>query len=256
MNAKGTKIIVFADLDGSLLNDRYEYEEIEPILRELLSFNVSIIFNSSKTKSEINYYRTKWNISDPFIAENGSIIVIPKNYFKISCRFSKRALDYNIIELGTVYRIIREKLSAVEDQVRAHVVGFGDMTVEEIAKDSGLPLDLAQLAKKREYSEPFKVLNGNEKQVLQAITKVGLCYTEGRKYFHALGNCDKGKAASILKDLYIQEFTSILTVGIGDSADDLIMLKTVDKPFYVNNEAEKKASWKEILLLAKTFRDG
>ena len=251
MKLEGTKIIVFADLDGSLLNDKYEYDQIEPIIHQLLSLNGSIVFASSKTRYEIDFYRNKWHVTDPFIIENGSAILIPENYFKIQYEFTRRHQGYNIIELGTAHSIIREKIDVVKNRKGATIVGFGDMTAEEIAKDSGLPLYLAQLAKKREYSEPFKILCGSEKEILDAISDEGLCYTRGGRYLHALGNCDKGKATSILKKLYLQQFKRIFSIGVGDSANDLTMLKIVDKPFFVNKTADKNAVWKEIESIAQ-----
>ena len=251
MKLEATKIIVFADLDGSLLNDKYEYDQIEPIIHQLLSLKVSIVFASSKTRNEIDFYRKKWQITDPFIIENGSAILVPENYFGIHYEFTKRAQGYNIIELGTAYSIVREKLDVVRNRTGANIVGFGDMTAEEIAKDSGLPLYFAQLAKKREYSEPFKILDGPEKEVLDAISGEGLCYARGGRYLHALGNCDKGKATEILKNLYLQQFKRIFSIGVGDSANDLTMLKIVDKPFFVKKTADKKALWKEIESIAR-----
>ncbi len=245
------KIIIFADLDGSLLNDKYEYDQIEPIIRRLQSINVSIVFASSKTRNEIDFYRNKWQIIDPFIIENGSAILIPENYFEIQYEFTRQLQSYNIIELGTAYSVIREKLNVVKNRKRAHIVGFGDMTAEEIAIDSGLPLCLAQLAKEREYSEPFKIIDGKEKEVLDAISSEGLCITQGGRYLHAMGNCDKGKATSILKNLYLQQFKRIFSIGVGDSANDLTMLKIVDKPFFVNKKADKKALWEEIESIAR-----
>ena len=74
---------------------------------------------------------------------------------------------------------------------------------------------------------------------------------KGGRYLHALGNCDKGKATSILKNLYLQQFKRIFSIGVGDSANDLTMLKIVDKPFFVNKTADKKALWKEIESIAQ-----
>jgi mannosyl-3-phosphoglycerate phosphatase len=251
LKPEGTKIVVFSDLDESLLNDKYEYDQIEPIIHQLLSLKVSIVLASSKTRFEIEFYRNKWQITDPFIIENGSAILIPETYFVIHYEFTRRAQRYNIIELGTAYCIIREKLEIVRNRTGANIVGFGDISAEDIAEDSGLPLYLAQLAKKREYSEPFKILDGNEKEVLDLISDEGLCFTRGGRYLHALGNCDKGKATSILKNLYLQQFKRIFSIGVGNSANDLTMLKIVDKPFFVNKTADKKAVWKEIESIAQ-----
>jgi mannosyl-3-phosphoglycerate phosphatase len=256
LKPKDTKIVVFADLDGSVLTNKYESSEIEPIIQQLLKLNISIVFASSKTKSEIEFYRDKWQIKDPFIVENGSAILIPENYFKVTYPFNKHEQGYNIIELGTQYRIIREKIVATRNRTGANIVGFGDMTADEIVKDSGLPKHLAQLAKKREYSEPFIIPDNQEKEVLQAIRSEGLCYTKGGKYLHALGNCDKGKATAILKNLYLQQFAEILSIGVGDSTNDLAMLKIVDKSFYIHRSEDRKNVWKEIESIAsgKTFR--
>ena len=86
---------------------------------------------------------------------------------------------------------------------------------------------------------------------MDSISKVGLCYTRGGRYLHAMGNCDKGKATAILKNLYLEQFNRILSIGVGDSDNDLSMLKIVDKPFYVKKKADKKAIWKEIESIAK-----
>ncbi len=251
MKPENTKIVVFADLDGSLLNNKYQYDQIEPIIHQLLVLNVSIVFASSKTRDEIDFYRRKWQITDPFVIENGSAILIPENYFGTHYEFTRQVRGYNIIELGTAYHIIREKISIVRKQTGANIVGFGDMTAEEVAKESGLSLYLAQLAKKREYSEPFKILDGNEKDVLDAISSEGLCCTRGGRYLNALGNCDKGKATSILENLYLQQFKRVFSIGVGDSANDFAMLKIVDKPFFVNKTDDKKEVWKEIESIAQ-----
>jgi len=90
------------------------------------------------------------------------------------------------------------------------------------------------MAKKREYDEPFTVTSGDEKEVMQKIKENGLCYTRGERFFHLLGNSNKGKATVIMKNLYSQEHSNITTIGIGDSRNDLPMLKLADKAFWLN----------------------
>ena len=49
-----SKIVIFTDLDGTLLhNETFEFENIRQYIKSLLSKNISIIPNSSKTKAEI-----------------------------------------------------------------------------------------------------------------------------------------------------------------------------------------------------------
>jgi mannosyl-3-phosphoglycerate phosphatase len=241
------KILIFADLDGTILDDKYTFTQVKPTIRKLLSLHAAIILTSSKTKSEIEFYKRKIRISDPFIAENGSAIVIPRKYFKIKYRFTKQSQQHNIIELGMSYATVRNKLALVRKKTGATITGFGDMTIEEIAENIGSSIELAKLAKNRQYDEPFKIISGCETEVLQAIEAEGLSYTKGGKYFHILGNTNKGKALAILKQFYLQEYQKILTISVGDSLNDLPMLELVNKPFMIDDEKGSLTVWQEIL---------
>ncbi len=52
-----SKILIFTDLDGSLLNrDNFEFGSIKNFIKELLSHDIFIIPNSSKTAKEITNF--------------------------------------------------------------------------------------------------------------------------------------------------------------------------------------------------------
>lgn len=250
MKDKSTKTVIFTDLDGTLLDEKYDYQEIKPIIDKLLVLNVSIVFCSSKTRAEIEFYRKEMRINDPFISENGSAIFIPKGYFSVNYMYSKQTSCYNIIELGIAYSIIRKKMESLKAIFAGKIIGFGDMTEEEIAKDSGLPLNLAKLAKRREYSEPFRIVAGNEEEISSAMWANGLGYIKGGRYFHLVGNSNKGKAVVLLKDLYAQAFNNVITFGIGNSVNDLSMLEVTDILVLLDEISRKQArysAWKGIL---------
>ncbi len=227
-----TKRIVFADLDGTLLDDQYNYDKTKPIVNQLSALGGSIVFCSSKTRSEIEYYRKAVGIKEPFIAENGAAIFIPKNYFPFNYACTNTQ-HYNVIRLGASYHMLRQKLAEIKEKTAAKIIGFGDMTHEELACDTGLPLKLAKLAKQREHDEPFRIVEGSKSNVLNDIRKEGLHCTEGGRYLHLTGNADKGKAVTVLKNLYGQLFDRVETVAVGDGPNDLPMLHVVDKPFFI-----------------------
>ena len=69
------QIIIFTDLDGSLLDkDTFRFDEIEDYFRELISKGIKIIPNSSKTEAEMSDFNNQYNLNLSFIAENGSSI--------------------------------------------------------------------------------------------------------------------------------------------------------------------------------------
>ncbi len=251
LNSKNCKVIVYADIDGTILNEQYEARAVEPFLKELLALSTSIVFNSSKTQAEIEYYRKKWSIHDPFIVENGSAVFIPKNYFKQPPKTDRQTDEYDIIELGMPYKTVRQKLAAAKTGGQTEVWGFGDMTIQEVSTDCGLPIKLAELAKIRNFSEPFKIQTSNTETTIEAIKAQGLRVTRGGRYFHAMGDTDKGKAAAKLNQIYASEF-KVFSVGVGDGPNDLPLLKVVDEPFWVDQKNSKEKVWKKILATAKT----
>lgn len=56
----------------------------------------------------------------------------------------------------------------------------------------------------------------------------------GGKFYTVMGNrSDKGRAIRVLNQSFTQKYSTIQTVGLGDSANDIPLLKAVDVPFLV-----------------------
>jgi mannosyl-3-phosphoglycerate phosphatase len=248
-----TKNVIFADLDGTLLDENYDYKTTKPIVDKLANLDASIVFCSSKTRSEIEYYRNQVCLNEPFISENGAAIYIPKGYFPFNYTCTTTP-QYSTIKLGASYETLRQKLAYISHVTASQILGFGDMTIHEIARDAGLTLRLARLAKKREHDEPFKLLFGNKKKILQAIRSEGLFCTEGGRYFHLTGDTDKGKAVAVLRELYCRMFGKVETFGIGDGPNDLSMLNVVDNPFFIKKKEgfNSGLAWNGILQFVAT----
>jgi mannosyl-3-phosphoglycerate phosphatase len=241
-----TNIVIFADLDGTLLNESYSFKEVQPIINQLKAAGVKIVFCSSKTRSEIEYFKEILGIRDPFVSENGAAVFMPKGYFKQTQSYTRETEQHYIIELCVPYSIIRQAFERIKANCGCPMVGFGDMTAKEIEKDSGLSAILAKLAKKREYTEPFKLGKEHEEQIFNAIRQENLCCTKGGRYYHLTGHHSKATAIILLKKMYERELGDLRTVGVGDYTNDLGMLRVVDKPFMVEDK-KIGLTWKTIL---------
>jgi mannosyl-3-phosphoglycerate phosphatase len=249
LNAEVVRTVVFSDLDGTLIDENYSFDVVQPVIARLKALNVPIVLCSSKTRLEIEYFRTKMGINDPFISENGAAIFVPSGYFEVGHYWNKQSRQYEIVELGNAYSSIRKKFERIKKTCTIETIGFGDMTIEEIAKDTGLTIELAELAKHREYTEPFRHNKSNEAKFFEAIRKEGLHFTIGGKYHHLMGDHDKGKAVLLLKELFSKRFKQIKTVGVGNQLNDLEMLEVVDEPFFISKPEEMRKMWEKIINL-------
>jgi mannosyl-3-phosphoglycerate phosphatase len=238
------KTIIFTDLDGTLLDySTYSFEKALPALDLLKQKNIPLFICSSKTKSEIEYYRKKLDNIHPFISENGGGIFVPKNYFKHKIQPSKLNVnedkDYFVITLGAQYSELRKTIKLLQEDGFI-IKGFGDMTKEEVAEFTGQSIDEASMAKERDFDEPF-IFYGDEKELnvlFDSIKSMKFNHTQGR-FYHIIGNSDKGNAVTFLIDLYEKSFGKAFTIALGDNPNDIPMLEEVDYPIIVQQTSGK-----------------
>ena len=243
------KYIVFTDMDGTLIDhDTYSYEAAKPALNALKEQGIPLIFCTSKTRAELEVYVKELDISHPFISENGGAIFIPHNYFDVEFASSGKVPNYDVIELGTDYDTLRKALEDIRTSVDFEIIGFGDLDDVGVSEDTGLDIGSARLAKMREYDEAFRLGEGEDTQeaanrLIELIKSHGLSHTRGGRYWHIIGDNDKGKAVTILSEIYRRQFDTdevkvkvkvkLKTIGLGDSQNDLPMLQAVDIPLLV-----------------------
>ena len=230
------KLVIFTDLDGTLLDqDSYSFEYALPALRLIRERDIPLVLSSSKTRSEIEFYRQKMENGHPFVSENGGAVFIPGGYFSFGFPCDRVSDGYSVLELGTSHPQIVTVLDSIKKENGIRITGFSDLTAEEISSLCGLSLKEAGFAKEREYDEPF-LIDGGEREVEAVRKKIkekGMNYVWGGRFHHILGNNDKGRAVGILKCLFEKEFISISTAGIGDNENDLPMLRAVDTPIFL-----------------------
>jgi mannosyl-3-phosphoglycerate phosphatase len=235
------KIIVFTDLDGTLLDFiTYSFQVALPVIKELKKKKIPIILCTNKTRAENEYYQKKLKITDPFIVESGGAIFIPKNYFSFSFPYQKTKVNYKVIELGAPYSKVRKKIKKVREKLKYNIAGFADLSPKGIAKITGLNLAQAKLAQQRDYNEPFIIEVGTKEKIMKEFKKGGLQIQFGGRFYNASSSkSNKGKAIKILSSLFKKKFGKIKTIGLGDSQNDLSMLKAVDFAVLVQSPSGK-----------------
>jgi mannosyl-3-phosphoglycerate phosphatase len=229
-------LIIFTDLDGTLLDPiDYSYAVAKPAVARLQEQGIPIIFCSSKTRAEQEIFRTKLGIGDPFIVEDGGAIYIEQGYFPFPYKYDKSVGGFQVIELGMPYEEIRSKIREINEKNGLKIRGFGDMSAEDIAAMTGLDVESAGLAKKREYEETLDLENESPEAggILKKIEEAGLKWSRGSRFYSVSAGSDKGKAVRIIINLFQRKLGRVKTAGIGDSPNDTAMLTAVDMPFLV-----------------------
>jgi mannosyl-3-phosphoglycerate phosphatase len=234
-------IIIFTDLDGTLLDhDTYSYDAALPALAVISDLCVPLVICTSKTRAEVELWRTRLKNRHPFIVENGGALCVPRNYFPLSFNAPVWRGDYGVIELGDSYEELVNTLCIASAESGIRVNGFHQLSTEAVAEMCGMSIAQAMLAKQREYDEPFEILDSPAERLLCSIKNRGKRWTRGGRFYHITGANDKAHCVSLLTHYYREVFGDVTSVGLGDGLNDAAFLNVVDIPIVLPSAASEQ----------------
>jgi mannosyl-3-phosphoglycerate phosphatase len=188
---------------------------------------------SSKTRVEIEVLRDRLVVHDPFVVENGGAIFIPMNSDLGPLVSGEERSGYHVIQLGLKAADIRPLFDRLAGQ--APVKALSGMETDEVIALTGLNPDQAEAARNREFGEAFILEDPAfpEEELAIKVSSLGLRLTKGGRFFHLLGENDKGRSVSILIDLYRRIWPDLIAAACGDAQNDAPLLAAVDRAFLV-----------------------
>lgn len=233
---KKKNIIIFTDLDGSLLNHTsFKFDEIKNYLRDCLKKGIKIIPNSSKTALEIQDFINDLNYKVPFISENGSTI---QNLNIYNSNLSGEIkLAKNIDEIQS---IIDKNFS---NSLLSNCNFLNDMETNDQSKILGLTNNKLKMALNRKHTVllDFKGSEIEKENLKLFCRELDLSLNEGGRVISIGDQVNKALAMKKVLDLLsnFKEFENVYTIGVGDSPNDLEMLNNVEFPCLVKNKNNK-----------------
>lgn len=245
------KKLVFTDLDGTLLDlETYSADLVIRSVEKLKNAGVSVIFCSSKTWAEQEYYLDQLDLNEPVIVENGSGIFLPIEFdiaFQNQVQKLHKIHDHNVMVLGKSYD---EVLQIVEENAKRYIPDlkyYANQTIDSLSEMTGLDLEAAKKAKSRDFSETlFNVKQSTTayKNFSNALHSYGFQCMPGSRYITVTGiESNKGRAVSMLIETYKSRYAEVISFGIGDSRNDQEMLEVVDHPYLVQRPDQ---TWADI----------
>jgi mannosyl-3-phosphoglycerate phosphatase len=233
------QIVVVTDIDASLLEPgTRSLSDERAALDFLAKRGIPLIINSSRSRAEIERLHHTLEIVTPFISEHGSALFLPHRCLPFVPENARAAVGGHVIEFGRRYYQVVDTLRLVCRELSLDVVGFAELSIDEVARELGIPSAEAQLVKLREYTELFRIEDESEatlSRLFKALRRRGLrAYQRGRHYL-ASATPDRAESLRTLKSHWRRAWGEHVMVGLGDSEDDVSWLQFVDVPIFVEN---------------------
>lgn len=218
--SKSNRLIIFTDLDGTLLDhESYRFDAASEALDKINRLSIPLIINSSKTYAEIVAIQQELNICQPFISENGAAVHWPENTIE------------GLVWHSQSFAISRERvLSVLSTLTKEHGVkylGFAQCDVEALQALTGLSSDEAKRANLRGFSEPLLWQDSNEalKLFSEALAQHQLFIQQGGRFLSVMSEANKANAMQWLCNHLGGDWQ---TIALGDSPNDELMLNAAD----------------------------
>ena len=209
---------IVTDLDGTLMDENYDISPARETLKCLAELDIPVIPCTSKTASEVRYFRKENDLFDPFIVENGAA-VYGWDY--------DNSTEWELI-LGDSYKELRIVLMNISKIVDYHLSPLNDLNQNQIHELTGLIDQEIIRALDRQWSVPF--LNPPE-EIFEKVKLICKSYNvhvfKGNRMSHLLSSkSHKGEAVNKLKE-YLQN-KDVKIIALGDSQNDLPLLEYAD----------------------------
>lgn len=243
--ARMKKLLVFTDLDGTLLNHyNYAWDDAAPALEALNEKHFPVVFTSSKTASELVNLKQQMHNHHPFICENGAVANVPLHYFSSPVGQCETSDEFEPHYFGRSYQEIIDILNRLREIHGYHFRGFNDMELDDLVALTKLNREQALNAKQRQASEPFLWKDTNQAfdDFRKQLENENLIVTSGGRFFHVMSDVNKGKTVQWLIEQYqaVEPETQWISIGLGDSFNDVQMLEVVDYPVFISNAGTRQ----------------
>ena len=231
------RLVLYTDLDGTLLDEAsYSFDAARPALDRVRRRRAVLVLCTSKTRAEVEAIQQQLELYQPFIVENGGAAYLPAGDPNLLWWDGAPCTNWLKVSLGMPYRRLVRRLRKIRRLTGLTLTGFHEMPPESIAEACGLSLPEARRAKQREFDEPFTVdpdTPAARRAVTEEAGRMDLKVSAGGRFLHLSGGSDKGRAVAMLDHLLQRRLGPILTIGLGDSPNDLPMLQAVQRPVIV-----------------------
>jgi mannosyl-3-phosphoglycerate phosphatase len=233
----GPSLVVFTDLDGTLLDHQtYDWAPARPALRRLRALGCPVVPVTSKTLSEAADLLPRLQLWGPVIVEGGAGICLPQG-----SPGDPTGPRWRIRYRSPPYGAIRAGLGALRRGGGYAFTGFGDMAAVEVAQLTGLSLAGAIRARARLASEPILWRDSSARLAAfrRNLANRGLALERGGRFLHVAGlGADKGSAVRELVAHWLRtQGWNGTTVALGDSPNDMALLRAADIAVVVRNPA-------------------
>lgn len=230
-----TPAIVFCDVDGLIPVSGKMAPGFDEFSAELEHAAIPIVWVTTRTRLQIDDPRRKLGHSHPFIAEGGCGVYLPEGYFHLRPPKTVRLGRFTCFPVAEPQPAAAEALEELSTETGVAAVALRSLSPRELAQNSGLPAQQAELMRHRDFDELFFFAGAAEGDVGRFIAESAHRHSQLRErgvlWSLAVG-ADLKQCVRELSKLYARALRSQpKIVGLARQDDSSEILAACDRGF-------------------------
>jgi predicted mannosyl-3-phosphoglycerate phosphatase (HAD superfamily) len=252
-----TSAVVYCAVDALLPIRGKAFPGFDQFMAALEHAGVPIVWVSQRTRFQLDATRRELAHHHPFVAEDGCGVYLPEGYFHLPQPTAMRLGRFTCIPIAEPQPAACEALEQLSDETAVPVVTLASLRPRELAQNLGLAVREAELARHRDFDEPFFFAGSTSKDIerfaAEARQRKLRLRQDGVLWSLAVGANLKQCVTELSKlyDRALRSHPTTLGLATRDGAKELFA--ACDRTVLLSADADEAARPEEKLRATKEF---
>jgi mannosyl-3-phosphoglycerate phosphatase len=157
--------VIFISIDDLVSSAGKPLAGFPDFLAGLEEANLPCVWVSSRNRHELDCAIRKLGHSAPFIAEGGSGVYLPEDYFHLKPARTIRFARFTVIPIATPQPAAAEALDQLAEDTGIETVPLRTLSPRELSQNVGMPQRDAELLRQRDFDELFFFAGAAEAEI-------------------------------------------------------------------------------------------
>jgi predicted mannosyl-3-phosphoglycerate phosphatase (HAD superfamily) len=244
-----TSSILYIAVDSLIPDHGKSVVGLDEFTAALDHAGIPAVWLTHRSRLQFDEPRRKHAHTHPFIAEGGSCVYMPEDYFHLRVEKTVRLGRFTCIPVAQPLPAASEALESLSQETGVTVVPLQALSPRELAQNTGLPQRDAELARQRDFDEVFFFAGASDNDIQKFLAEAARRHLQLRQH-GVLWSLAVGASVqrcvrdlSKLYDRALRSHAAIVGVATEEDADNLFPY--CDRNFLLTRHLRQNAqeSW-------------
>lgn len=238
--------VVYCAIDSLIPLSNKALTGFPDFLEALSDAAIPCVWVTARNRLQLDATLRKFGHSAPFIAESGSGVYLPEDYFHVRPAKTVRLGRFTCIPVAAEQPAAKDALEALAEELGIEVVALRTLSPRELSHNVGLPQREAELLRQRDFDELFFFAGASERDIEKFARQAGArnfgLHSQGALWSLGVGASVAGCVRELSK-LYDRAIHGhALTIALGTEEDGSDLFAQCNRALVLDERSESYES--------------